>query len=286
MTLKCGHCGASNSDSAKFCGKCAVRLRPAAADRAKKAPAVTVAEADIATILQLDPIPIEENDAVTQFMPREVTQQLVPSFSSTVDLDDHRLARRTRLPIVFGVIAIALVGAVVAWQSTGSRRPVLAPAVANSVSLLAAPIPTAAAPILSPEPAASAMPANTALVPAYVPDRKKDHERSVKADKATVYRDGIPKHKADKQLTRKSEAAGAKHLEDANHNREAISLNDNEATVKSVRPKAKLPTPREACADRSNFISRGICESRECEKPERATLKFCVDMHERRVIHD
>ncbi|MFC3108015.1 hypothetical protein ACFQAT_10925 [Undibacterium arcticum] len=53
---------------------------------------------------------------------------------------------------------------------------------------------------------------------------------------------------------------------------------------RSQQPVAAAPaavSPQQACAGSSNFISRGLCEGRECAKPQWAGLQYCVDMKER-----
>lgn len=47
------------------------------------------------------------------------------------------------------------------------------------------------------------------------------------------------------------------------------------ASPAATPPAQVVRSPQEACADRPNFISREICLSRECERPEKAGLAFC-----------
>jgi hypothetical protein len=65
-----------------------------------------------------------------------------------------------------------------------------------------------------------------------------------------------------------------------------IRLNHEELSRQQRATLAEQKTPLQVCADRPNFISRGICEAHECEKPERAGLQFCVDINEHRALRD
>ncbi|MEB0134031.1 hypothetical protein QN362_01665 [Actimicrobium sp. CCC2.4] len=60
----------------------------------------------------------------------------------------------------------------------------------------------------------------------------------------------------------------------------------DELTRQQKATAAEQKSPQQVCADRPNFISRGICEAYECEKSERLNLPFCIEMHERRAPSD
>jgi ribosomal protein L40E len=47
------------------------------------------------------------------------------------------------------------------------------------------------------------------------------------------------------------------------------------------QPSNKPKSVKEVCADRPNFISRGLCESRFCKNPEWIESAFCVELNNR-----
>jgi len=49
----------------------------------------------------------------------------------------------------------------------------------------------------------------------------------------------------------------------------------------AAAPPPVQPGPKQFCADRPNFISRGICERRECEKPINAKDPYCEQYTQR-----
>jgi hypothetical protein len=105
-----------------------------------------------------------------------------------------------------------------------------------------------------------------------------DAKRKLRIDALKKRREELlAKNKADEEARRTAELANARDRE--------VRARQAEA---NRQPKGVVArsTPQQVCADRPNFISRGICESRECDKPERAGVQFCIDMHERRSRRD
>lgn len=105
-------------------------------------------------------------------------------------------------------------------------------------------------------------------------------------DKRKVRPTPIRKHKSSAVKKSALKPPPAQSMQEQSRLREAAYRHYQDETNRAARAKLAQQTPQQACADRTNFISRGICESRECEKPERANLKFCSDMRARRVPRD
>lgn len=301
--VKCSHCGAGNSDSAKFCGKCAVRLRPPSSTNAKKISAAPSTEADIETITRHEPLEWHESElpALSRVVHDGPDGQAKAASSAVLGQPE----RRTRTPLVVGMVAagfvVALSGAAITWWSAGARRDEVPPPVAVLYATPSAPVVPAApgSVVVSdsatasvaavPPPIITAPPAPAVLNALSTPadgDKKATRELSTKTDKAKTHSEAVSKRKTGNGTTRKADVAATTQGDDAIRIREATSRINKDELTQLTKRKPTMLTPQQACADRSNFISRGICESRECEKPERANLKFCVDMRERRVIHD
>lgn len=308
--MKCGHCGASNSDTAKFCGKCAVRLRAHSAGAPAKRPYVAPREDDIETVIQLDDAFAVDDAAVAAVALAPASQTSIsasaisssakadPLPASAIGIVEGEKTRRQRRSVILAVIAGAVViaGAGGAWLARDSQTAAVK--VKNSGVVAAAPTsvttqtvsagpsaarvdvpPLAAKPTLSPDPVVTkvAEPAPTVQIP----------EQLDKKEKAKEPKPIPVKRKVEPTPPRKSDATGTARADDSGKSRDAVgrSNQDDAAKLAKLKPQQQisLQTPQQACADRSNFISRGICESRECEKPERASLKFCIDMKARRA---
>lgn len=309
--MKCGHCGAGNSDSAKFCGKCAVRLRANSTStptlRAQSA-ATTVAsprEIDIETIIQLDyPDDVVATPAVAPKIP--VSSSVDQDMASAIDQLDQAKMRRKKRSVVIAVVSAAVVIAAAggAWLArdskvgpTSATKVAVTDAEALKTRATSAPTSNTVAPIAistatpsnvsgSALASAAGLPVDT-VTPALVNGTK------VQADKVAD-KDEKPKDARPAPVKRKAESSGARKTEktpvapdEQNKVRDAVGRGSQDDATKTAKPRpqqqALLQSPQQACADRSNFISRGICESRECERPERANLKFCIDMKARRA---
>lgn len=71
-----------------------------------------------------------------------------------------------------------------------------------------------------------------------------------------------------------------------------LKMQRNKASQQATLPEAAPSKPqaqhqsgprsvKELCADRPNFISQGLCESRSCKNPEWVTSSFCVELNNR-----
>lgn len=294
--LKCGHCGAGNSDTAKFCGKCAVRLRPPSSINAKKMSALPSTEADIETITRHEPLEWQHAEPPPLSGATHDAPDLQEQAVSSAGLSQP--VQRTRAPLVVGLVAAALVvaslGAAITWWPAGTRQADVPPPVAALSTTPSTPeVPTATIPAVAPAAVSSSINAappspavlNALSTPADV-NKKSTPEAPTKTEKAKTHREAVSKRKAGSETTHKTDLAATTQADESKQVRDATARSNKEELIQLAKRKPAMLTPQQACADRSNFISRGICESRECEKPERATLKFCVDMRERRVIHD
>ena len=101
-----------------------------------------------------------------------------------------------------------------------------------------------------------------------------------------AHRDADNSKQVEQDARRKADDEVRHSLEQARNAEAEVRQRQDELSrqQKPVIPEQK--TPQQVCADRPNFISRGICEARECEKPEREGLPFCIDMNERRAPRD
>lgn len=246
---------------------------------------IATSEADIETIIQLESPVVEEHHAASQSAKRDRPFQPAAPTSTPLPKQDKLFLQRNRAPIVAGVIAIAAVGSAFAWWAVGLRQAEVASKPPVTASAPARMPTVAATPSAKVEPA-PIPPVEDAVGTAETQvdsrsDVRKTRERSAKLDRAKIRNESILKRRADNEAARKADVARAARSDNVVHIRSLPSTKADLPRPAKLRP--VFQTPQQACADRSNFISRGICESRECEKPERASLKFCIDMHERRA---
>ena len=304
--MECGHCGAINSDRAKFCGKCAVRLRTNAATGPIERPMVVAFEQDTDKTVQLvaeplqadrDAIPVSNFTSAPLF---ETTTPPVPQPSGPEPSVSK--THGVRNPFIFGAAAllIAAVGSVGYWYSndgkasgfgatptTNSKTPeAIAPAAVATQS-----VPTAAqSGTVVPTPFLTKAVTGTDAVlnkSAVGPTTALTQTSAKKVEKITVPRATPVKRKSQTASPPKAATSPTKRRDEIGSSNDA-AVKNNQADItrpgkSKAPPQAAQQTPQQLCADRSNFISRGICESRECEKPEHLPLKFCVDMRARRA---
>jgi hypothetical protein len=206
---------------------------------------------------------------------------------------------RTGLWITLGVVALLLLGGGGWWLMKPASKPVdvaaaapaapaatppaeppaAAPPVAQPAPVAAPAAPVAVAPPPEPAPAAAPAlaipPADIARPPAAAPDpqraaalkaARERAERDARATAALAQREReLARQRAEQEAARAAQQARAA------------------APVPVVpAPVAAAPTVREVkdlCAGR-NLISRGLCESRECRKPEHAAEALCRKLKE------
>ena len=305
--MKCGHCGASNSDRAKFCGKCAVRLRASAANGPIERPTLVPREEDIDTIIQSEFEPVHvDQDAILAS-----STIAAPPVVPTIPVVSGRTAagtktRNLRSPGMFGAYAllIAATGTAGFWlfHGGGAASSVMAPTANNKAPALVAPVAAHSVAIVAPAGAVVSPPLPTPMPPqsksvsgpdlvvnknAGEPNTASSLARTNKIEKIKDQRAIPAKRKNETALRNKAAASHVTRRGEMGSSHDiALKNNQNEITRLLKSKTAPLPaqqTPQQACADRSNFISRGICESRECDKPEHLSLKFCVDMRARRA---
>lgn len=280
--MKCGHCDTRNSGTAKFCENCAVRLSPVAVNSAMSGDGVAIAEADITTIPQPEPSFVKEFDSLIRPTDPDVKNQLTTAVSTQLPKTHPSPSRWIRSPIVFAMIACTTVVASAALWSAGLQRtdagsgaPVLASGQASTRALAQMSKTTS-------EPVPVALP--RLPIGAVTKSAHGQPVRSIKQLSTHSYHAKIRRRASIKRRTvhlpaKKTTARRGMHSANIDRKNAATSPDVKHELPRSISLKHALPTPQQVCADRTNFISRGICESRECAKPERATLKFCVDMH-------
>lgn len=117
-------------------------------------------------------------------------------------------------------------------------------------------------------------------------DQSAKQEQARKDEKVRQLRETIAKRKAELEARRKTEdnariqAAEATKKHDADEDRRAEEARRKQAQNREQQ-QSERRTVQQICADRPNFISRGICEARECTKAEHAKSAFCSQMSDR-----
>ncbi len=313
--MKCGHCGATNSDSAKFCSKCAFRLPSTASNVVAEAdPKATIAQAvSGAAVKGVRPhagngpteTPLFDDDdttiiiapkapatAATLPQRRQVPVQPTAPIAATTSAAMQLSPAHSKTPLLMIGIALMLLIVVALWWARRNAAPPVeppVPAVPTISAAPSAPLPSAApvpdsamttelpVPVVAEVAIAADVPTPAAISP---------QQKAVllaRAEKQKVRREADQKRKAEQEMRRKQDDDVRTQAAEATRLRDADARNRQEEQTRLAKISAAHRSPQQACADRPNFISRGLCESRECEKPEQARLAFCVQMHERRA---
>lgn len=312
--MECGHCGASNSERAKFCGKCAVRLRASATAEYIKRPVLAARQEDIDKTVQLrfEPVRADRDSilasSVTVAPPLAATTPPVPkAFGRPSGVVDSRSLRTLA---IFGAAALLIAAVGTAgyrhFHDVKSAGAETAPVANIKAPELIAPVAVAGQGVAitaqggvavpAPAPASASVPdvpkpvigSDSVMRKSVVePSTASSQTRVNKVEKVTVQHATPVKRKSETASAHKAATSHTIRHEEIASSR-AIGPKSSQAEItrlarSKILPAAVQQTPQQACADRSNFISRGICESRECEKPEHLSLKFCVDMRARRA---
>ena len=301
-TLKCVHCGASNSDGANFCAKCAVRLsffedriQPLLAGRSteitvRASTSTSTSAADSETVVRRDESLLIKNNSALHIARQVDRGRLNLLTPEKIAQNDKRVAQRNQRWMFFCLTTLATCGSAFACWETGSRPTDDVPKMPLMASSFADISPKVRSTALTSQ-ASLNLPATSSVRSAVTPvdvfsNDRKAHKRASKRNKAKTHRAALLQRNAKNRAAIRANAERAIHRENLARDRATALPTSKDEVPRLIKRKPMLQSPQQACADRSNFISRGICESRECEKPERANLKFCIDMHDRRAPHD
>ena len=292
--MKCGRCAADNPDSAIFCGKCAGRLRTGSSARTINRQVISAPQSATDVLIESEPSFSKKcGDAPPPSHRRTHVRQVAAPLSSTSPLANLRADDKHRSLVAYAMLAIALSGSVAIWWTFGRTAPRVVP-LAEVVIAASAPLPAAtmvpdvelAAAALQPSPTEVALENSAASSAVVGANANKDPTSQAKVARGKILRPPALRHKAKRRITPASKLTSEVALNDQRRLHEAASRQYQDESSRAARLKITQQTPQQACADRTNFISRGICEARECEKPERTSLKFCADMLARRAPRD
>jgi hypothetical protein len=205
---------------------------------------------------------------------------------------------RTGLWVVLGAVALLVLGGGGWWLMKPEAAPTEAAAPAAAPPAAAPAVPPAAPPVAAtpaPEPAPAAPPAAavppvatapepTAPPPAAVPPTTAAPVAPPAVDAARAAREKAARERAERE-------ARAKALAEQREQEERARAAAAQAARPAPAPAAPVPAPtaapaapvaqnvRDICAGR-NPISQGLCEQRECRKPENANQAVCRQIKE------
>jgi len=111
---------------------------------------------------------------------------------------------------------------------------------------------------------------------------------NAKPDTVTVQQ--AAQQSREDEARRKASLQGKRQLDDAARQKAATAALEKRKAEEARKAAQKIQvatsiakqTPQQLCADR-NFITRGGCEARECEKTEHASTPFCKDLKQRQA---
>ncbi|WP_326942082.1 hypothetical protein [Actimicrobium sp. GrIS 1.19] len=215
------------------------------------------------------------------------TPKSIDTSDATRPAPMRKLQPASRKPptLLIGAVVLVLIVAVAGWWT---NRPghvaTVQPAPAPVAVVAAPPVIAPGAPVITELPLPST-PEPAATVP--ITAAAQLAAQALRADRLKARREAEARRKVELDTQRKSDEELRAKADEAERGREA----DARARQAELARQAKAAvverkTPQQMCADRPNFISRGICEAHQCDKTEYASLPFCVDMHERRAPKD
>ena len=255
-----------------------MRLRPVSLAQTTDRLVISSQEPVNAVMADLAPQLSEERGdellQVAKIIPRR--QVPFPLFPLRPEADSYA-AGKNRSWIACTILVIGLAGSLAIWWTvgrTGQR------AVSSTVTTA-----TTSSPITVPTNVATAAPGVGPLA-VVGSDEKKVQESRATTKREEIRRAAALKRKVKRRLTSVSKVVGSASVKKQRPINDAALKQYQDESSRAARLKITQQTPQQVCADRSNFISRGICEARECEKPERVSLKFCIDMLARRAPRD
>ena len=273
--IVCPECNHANRASARFCSNCGTDLsEQTVIVPARREPPESVAPASKVETVPAAPAP-----------PPDIAAAPAEPFARTSS---------NSKPWIAIVVAAFVVIAVAAWWFVGPNRPAELgagpkplPEPAPAASATRAPAVTPAAPAAASAPAseAAAAPAATPVAPppvAAVPEAASAAtaapiDTDAQRARAAQARESAARAKAARD-------AKAKALQDQQTaEQEATRKRADEARSRTAQSTATQPAPAPAATSRSaqevcaggNAITRAICESRECGKPEHASEPLC-----------
>ncbi|EGF30859.1 hypothetical protein IMCC9480_677 [Oxalobacteraceae bacterium IMCC9480] len=179
-----------------------------------------------------------------------------------------------------------MLAVVVLWQIA---REVTPPASESGASKSPVPATAAMAAVQPQAPAATGLPPPVSGPSFATPSELRARRKAGQAqmdERNQLQRDAEIRKQADQDARRKTDDDMRQAQERVRTEEAELRKRLDELTRQQKAIVIEQKSPQQVCADRPNFISRGMCEAYECEKPERANLPFCIDMHARRALPD
>ena len=259
--MKCRSCDKELKDGAKFCPHCGVEQ---AAGR-RGGEASPPASSDQPTVLITRPIAMPPEPVPDAAPPPPPPAQAQPPVEPSARIG----AATGRRSIGIALIAIAAIGGLGYWGWTKKLEPDATALRTEQDRARAAAQETA--PPLQPRSAEpeAAGDGKTAAVQAPEPSRAAEPARSPVQ----------PPPRARAQAPRAPPQERAAGPSTAIEPPRAPSPPPPSVVQSAPPPPSKPASVKESCADRPNFVSRGLCESRLCKTPEWVTTPYCVDLN-------
>lgn len=264
MILIRHHCGTENAENAKFCKGCGERLLPAAAPSAV---------AGVGDRGQESLIPPYEPPA--EPAARSPVSTAAPASPLHAMPEPADPGNRTTIAVLVVVVAIALACGAAWWAMSGKKtsEPVESSAPAAESTQMSGP------PVVVPVASSQGKEAQTRIQPDNPDAKSVQRDDEAKARQ----REAQAKRRAEQEAKRKAEQEERQRTAEAARQRE---MEERQRLVEarrraSMAPQADLRSPQQVCAERPNFISRNLCETRECKRPDRANHPYCIALNER-----
>jgi hypothetical protein len=256
---------------AKFCAKCGFRF---AADNSAK---VT----DDQTVAQNPPLSESDSDVRTESASVATKEIDDPPIPAATQSDGTPGKQNTKL-ITIG-IGLLVIGAG-AWLV--SQKTPTASVPNPTISAKSDPVPSAPTPFVAASPPPETPTTSPALSAAQIPETPAP--RQVLSEPSPVH-NNEPRRKESntkpERVHREKSPPNSAELKSSPKVAEASQKTSPEGTTPdglALAPNVKKPnSPRELCADRPNFISRDLCESRACKSPEWINHPYCINLRDR-----
>ena len=298
--MTCSHCGAENSDSSVRCRKCALRSSIASLGQMIRATLLLRLGSFTAPMIAKRGCTKNGGDRPSGSLSSNQRGQSMPSPIPAACRQNPTASHQNRALVVCVMLAIAVSGSAAIWHAVVRNSPVVGPSRKGSIpiaSRLTVPMTVA----MSSPPVSGWVHVTTTVKPveagvtseSVALDRipvagavAKVQDNRREAETRKIRRIPVMKRRVRHGKPSVSKSVGAPPTKEHIRLRETATQPYQDESSRAARAKIAQQTPQQACADRSNFISRGICEARECEKPDRINLKFCSDMRARRAPRD
>lgn len=190
---------------------------------------------------------------------------------------------RWLIPVLVAGLVLISIGLLALYQGWATDAPSPTPALANQAAV----VPVVPRPVeATNEASAAADAARLAEVEA------QERQRIAKLGLAVRQAEENAARKAAEKLrkAREEELARLEQEQQARQRQEEEARQRAEREAAEARARTQPPpqpkgpaSPQELCADRSNFISRGLCESEACGQPEWLKHPFCVKRMEEQL---